>query len=107
MNGSPEKEQASRSLWEIANDLEDVLTGLERAQKSAYIFLEDIADEFLSPTNYPEFYGKPRLDDYTTALYLVEDRVFDERTRLEKLKNELLEVIRAQKEAPAPPPKII
>lgn len=108
MNGSPEKTaEKPRSLWEVATDLEDVLIGLERAQKAAYIFLEDMTDEFLSPQSYPDFYGKGRLEEYTTSLYLVEDRVFDERARLEKLKNELFEAIRAQKKAPAPPPKNI
>ncbi|MCR4890526.1 MAG: hypothetical protein K5979_15330 [Ruminococcus sp.] len=102
MNGSPEK---PRSLWEVAADLEDVLIGLERAQKAAYIFLEDMTDEFLSPQNYPDFYGKGRLEEYTTSLYLVEDRVFNERARLEKLKNELYELNREQKKAPAPPEK--
>lgn len=98
----PENEETA--LWEVAADLEDVLMGLERAQKAAYIFLEDMTDEFLSPQNYPDFYGKGRLEEYTTSLYLVEDRVFDERARLEKLKNELFEAIRAQKKAPTPPP---
>lgn len=106
MNGSPEKTaEKPRSLWEVAADLEDVLIGLERAQKAAYIFLEDMTDEFLSPQNYPGFYGKGRLEEYTTSLYLVEDRVFDERARLEKLKNELYELNREQKKAPAPPPR--
>lgn len=107
MNGSPEKTaEKPRSLWEVAADLEDVLIGLERAQKAAYIFLEDMTDEFLSPQNYPDFYGKGRLEEYTTSLYLVEDRVFDERARLEKLKNELYELNREQKEAEeAPPPR--
>ena len=106
MNGSPEKTaEKPRSLWEVANDLEDVLIGLERAQKAAYIFLADMTDEFLSPQNYPNFYGKGRLEEYTTSLYLVEDRVFDERTRLEKLKNELCELNREQKEAREAPPR--
>ena len=94
-----------RSLWEVAAALEDVLMGLERAQKAAYIFLEDMKDEFLSPQNYPDFYGKERLEEYTTSLYLVEDRVFDERARLEKLKNELYELNREQKEAREAPPE--
>ena len=76
-----------------------------RAQKAAYIFLEDMTDEFLSPQNYPDFYGKERLEEYTTSLYLVEDRVFDERARLEKLKNELYELNREQKEAREAPPE--
>ena len=109
MNGSPEKTaEKPRSLWEVAADLEDVLVGLERAQKAAYIFLEDMTDEFLSPQNYPDFYGKGRLEEYTTSLYLVEDRVFDERARLEKLKNELYELNRELKEAEeAPPEKLL
>lgn len=102
----PSKEQASRSEWDVASDLEDVLTGLERAQKSAYIFLKDMTDEFLSPKGHPDFYGKSRLDDYTTGLYLVEDRIFDERARLRALIDELYELVRdRRKEAAAPPRK--
>ena len=102
----PSKEQASRSELDVASDLEDVLTGLERAQKSAYIFLEDMTDEFLSPKAYSDFYGKSRLDDYTTGLYLVEDRIFDERARLRALIDELYELVRdRRKEAAAPPRK--
>lgn len=106
MNGSPEKAaEKPRSLCEVATDLEDVLIGLERAQTAAYIFLEDMTDEFLSPQSYPDFYGKGRLEEYTTSLYLVEDRVFNERARLEKLKNELYELNREQKEAREAPPR--
>lgn len=94
-----EMKQTSRSEWNIAVDLEDVLIGLERAQKAAYIFLEDITDEFLSPQNYPDFYGKERLEEYTTSLYLVEDRVFDERARLKALIDELYEFVRDRRKA--------
>lgn len=108
MNGSLEKAaEKPRSLCEVAADLEDVLIGLERAQTAAHIFLEDMTDEFLSPQSCPDFYGKGRLEEYTTSLYLVEDRVFNERARLEKLKNELYELNREQKEAREAPPKNI
>lgn len=101
-----EMEQASRSEWDVASDLEDVLLGLERSQTAAYILLEDLTDEFLSPKAYQDFYGKPRLEEYSTALYLVEDRVFSERARLRALIDELFELVRARrKEAAAPPRK--
>lgn len=101
-----EMEQASRSEWDVASDLEDVLLGLERSQTAAYILLEDLTDEFLSPGKHPEFYGKPRLEEYSTALYLVEDRVFSERARLRTLIDELYELVRdRRKEATAPPRK--
>lgn len=103
-----EMEQASRSEWDVASDLEDVLLGLERSQKAAYIFLEDLTDEFLSPKAYPNFYGKSRLEGYTDGLYLVEDRVFSERERLRALIDELFELARARrKEAAAPPEKLL
>jgi len=103
-----EMEQASRSEWDVASDLEDVLLGLERSQTAAYILLEDLTDEILSPGKHPEFYGKPRLEEYSTALYLVEDRVFSERARLRTLIDELYELVRdRRKEATAPPEKLL
>lgn len=96
MSGSPKNYQ---TLWDVAVALEDTLCELERAQKAAYIFLEDITDEFLSPQSYLSSCEKSRLEDYMDGLYLAENHAFNERAHLEKLKNKLFELGREQKKA--------
>lgn len=87
--------EPTRSVISVGSDLEDVLLGLERAQKAAYIVLENISDE----------YDTPRMIDYIDALYLANDRIWDERKRLESLMHECYRIGREREKSPAPPPR--
>lgn len=78
----------TRSAASVGSDLEDVLVGLERAQKAAYIVLENLSDE----------YDTPEMIDYIDALCLVNDRIWDERKRLESLMHECYRIGREQAE---------
>ena len=96
MNGSPEKAaEPTRSAISVGSDLEDVLLGLERAQKAAYIILENLSDE----------YDTPRMIDYIDALYLANDRIWDERKRLESLMHECYRIGRKKHPLHHPPEK--
>lgn len=83
----PENTEPTRSFIRIGSDLEDILVGLERAQKAVYIVLENLLDE----------YDTPRMIDYIDALYLANDRIWDEREQLESLMDECYRIGREQK----------
>lgn len=89
--------QSERTVRGVGNDIEDVIVGLERAEKVFYILLGDITDDFFSPKAYPDFLGKINLENYCDGLFLTVGCVSDEYERLKVLLNELFELERAKK----------
>lgn len=63
------------------------MIGIERAQKAFCIVIENLSGE----------YDTPRMQDYIDALYLANDRIWDERERLESLMEECYRIGREQK----------
>lgn len=89
--------QSERTVWDVANDIEDIIGGLERAQKVFYILLGDLNDEFFSSKAFPDFIGKLNLENYCDGLFLTVGCVSNECERLKVLSNELLELERARR----------
>lgn len=81
-----ENTEPTRSFISIGSNLEDILIGIERAQKAVYIVLESLSGE----------YDTPRMIDYIDALYLANDRIWDEREHLESLMDECYRIGREQ-----------
>ncbi|WP_405344634.1 hypothetical protein [Ruminococcus sp.] len=89
--------QSERTVWSVANDIEDIIIGLERAQKVFYIPLGDLNDDFFSSKAFPDFLGKDNLENYCDGFSLTFDCVSDECERLQALLNELFELERARR----------
>lgn len=78
-----------RDLFAIASDIDDVLVGIERAEKAVLLVFENYHGD-VNALALPSLIS--RFEDYEAALALSTDRIFYEREKLETLVNELYEL---------------
>ena len=76
------------SVFSIASRMEDILAGFEKAMSTVCVILELMSDECLSDNPSTEIITS-RLETFINALYLAEDRLFDEKKQIISLTNEL------------------
>lgn len=79
-------ENTQRNLYNIASDIDDVIIGIERAEKAVYMVFENYhsdVHELISSSTASRF------EDYETSLSLSTDRISDEKKKLETLVKEL------------------
>lgn len=81
--------EKGRNTYDIASDIDDVLVGLERAEKAVYKVFENYHSDV---NGFAKKGAIGRMADYETALMLSMDRIFDERKKLEKLSEELYDL---------------
>lgn len=85
-------EQEKPKITDIGSQLEESLLGLEKAEKTILVILENLE---------AETHSEIRIYNYVSALYLAHDRILDESERISKSVCELYKLKKTQNEEAA------